>query len=153
MDIVYQAALSLIKTLTYLQVIIVREISNMDVHGRRGLVGVRIVYDQSFKLVRQANNPVRAVVKVGLLEVGRDDGDLGLARCRSHDGVVACGGGGGDGGGGGGGGGDSSRKAASGVDSRAGKSGGRCTEVGRADGGVGFRQQEWEARRKLRQGK
>jgi hypothetical protein len=50
------------------QVFRIAEAANIDVHGRRGLVGVGIVDEQSFELVGQLDDSVGAVVEERFVE-------------------------------------------------------------------------------------
>ena len=50
------------------QVFHIAEAAHIDVHGRRGLVGVGIVDKQGFKLIRQLDDSVRAVIEERLVQ-------------------------------------------------------------------------------------
>jgi hypothetical protein len=55
---------------TYLQVVTVRKISHMDIQSCRCFVGIGIMDEQRLELVRELDNAIGSVVKIGLLKLG-----------------------------------------------------------------------------------
>jgi hypothetical protein len=58
-------------------VIFIGEVANIDVHRRTGLIGVRVMDQESLELVRQTNDPIRTIIKLWLLQLFCDTLDLG----------------------------------------------------------------------------
>ena len=66
------------------QILHIAEAAHVDIHGRRGLVGVGIVDEQGFELIGQLDDSVGAVVKEWLVETVGQAFDTGGSAVRDR---------------------------------------------------------------------